>query len=36
MDATKKLAGKGFKSPWSPVINIDAAVKAEAEKIFNP
>ena len=35
-DATKKLAGEGFKRPWPPLIKMDAAVKAKVEKLFNP
>ncbi len=35
-DATKKLPGEGFKSPWPPLIRMDAAVKAKVEKLFNP
>ena len=36
IDATKKLAGEGFKRPWPPLIKMDAAVKAKVEKLFNP
>jgi hypothetical protein len=34
-DATKKLPGEGgFKSPWPPLIKMDAAVKAKVGKLF--
>jgi 4-hydroxy-3-polyprenylbenzoate decarboxylase len=36
LDATKKLPGEGFKRPWPPLIEIDEAVKAKVEKLFNP
>src|SRR5437867_3064560 len=36
IDATKKLPGEGFKRPWPPLIKMDAAVKANVEKLFNP
>ena len=32
IDATKKLPGEGF----TPLIKMDAAVKAKVEKLFNP
>ena len=35
IDATKKLAGEGFKRPWPPFIKMDAAVNAKVEKLFN-
>jgi len=35
IDATRKLAGEGFKRPWPPLIKMDEAVKAKAEKLFN-
>ena len=35
-DATKKLPGEGFHRPWPPLIEMDAAVKAKVEKMFNP
>ena len=35
IDATKKLPGEGFKRPWPPLIKMDAAVKANLEKLFN-
>lgn len=34
IDATKKMPGEGFKRPWPPLIKMDAAVKAKAEKIL--
>jgi hypothetical protein len=34
-DATKKLPGEGFKRPWPPLIQMDEAVKATVEKLFN-
>ena len=33
-DGTKKLPDEGFKRPWSPLIKMDAAVKAKVEKLF--
>ena len=35
IDATKKLAGEGFKRPWPPLIKMDEAVKAKVEKLLN-
>jgi 4-hydroxy-3-polyprenylbenzoate decarboxylase len=34
IDATKKLPGEGFKRAWPPLIKMDAAVKANVEKLF--
>ncbi len=34
-DATKKLAGEGFKRPWPPLIKMDAAVKAKVDKLMS-
>jgi 4-hydroxy-3-polyprenylbenzoate decarboxylase len=34
IDATKKLPGEGFKCPWPPLTNMDAAVKAKVERLF--
>ena len=34
IDATKKIPGEGFKRPWPPLITMDAAVKANVEKLF--
>jgi len=36
IDATRKFSGEGFKRPWPPVIKMDAAVKANVEKLFKP
>jgi len=35
-DATKKLAGEGFKRPWPPLIKMDENVKTKVERLFNP
>ncbi|MCX8090226.1 MAG: hypothetical protein N3I86_04720 [Verrucomicrobiae bacterium] len=35
-DATRKLPGQGFRRPWPPLIQTDAAVKAKVEKLLNP
>jgi 4-hydroxy-3-polyprenylbenzoate decarboxylase len=35
IDATKKLAGEGFKRPWPPLIKMDEGVKARVAKILN-
>jgi len=34
LDATRKLAGEGFKRNWPPLITMDKAVKAKVEKLF--
>src|ERR1051326_4371963 len=34
IDATRKLAGEGFKRTWPPLIKMDEAVKAKIEKLF--
>jgi 4-hydroxy-3-polyprenylbenzoate decarboxylase len=34
IDATRKLAGEGFKRPWPPLIKMDAAVKAKVKMLF--
>ena len=34
IDATKKLAGEGFKRPWPPLIKMDEGVKAKVEMLF--
>ena len=34
IDATKKIAGEGFKREWPPLIKMDEAVKAKVEKLF--
>lgn len=35
IDATRKLAGEGFKRPWPPLIKMDEAVKQKINQIFN-
>ncbi|MEY2408879.1 MAG: 4-hydroxy-3-polyprenylbenzoate decarboxylase [Verrucomicrobiota bacterium] len=35
IDATKKLAGEGFKRAWPPLIQMDPLVKARVDKLFN-
>jgi len=34
IDATRKLAGEGFKRPWPPLIAMDPAVKAKVDALF--
>jgi 4-hydroxy-3-polyprenylbenzoate decarboxylase len=34
IDATKKLAGEGFKRPWPPLIKMDAAVRKKINSLF--
>src|SRR6266540_3983529 len=34
IDATRKLAGEGFKRPWPPLIKMDAVVKAKIERLL--
>ena len=34
-DATKKLAGEGFKRDWPPIIKMDAEIKAKVDKLFS-
>lgn len=34
IDATKKLAGEGFKRPWPPLIKMDDAVRRKIEALF--
>ena len=34
IDATRKLAGEGFKRPWPPLIKMDDNVKARIEQIM--
>jgi 4-hydroxy-3-polyprenylbenzoate decarboxylase len=34
IDATKKILGEGFKRPGPSLIKMDAAVKANVEKLF--
>jgi 4-hydroxy-3-polyprenylbenzoate decarboxylase len=33
LDATRKLAGEGFKRPWPPLITMDPAVKAKLDAL---
>jgi 4-hydroxy-3-polyprenylbenzoate decarboxylase len=33
-DATKKLPGEGFKRPWPPIIEMDAAVRRKVESLL--
>ena len=33
IDATRKLAGEGFKRPWPPLIKMDPAVKARIDRL---
>jgi 4-hydroxy-3-polyprenylbenzoate decarboxylase len=35
IDATRKLAGEGFKRPWPPLIKMDQAVKEKMDHLFN-
>lgn len=35
IDATRKLAGEGFKRPWPPLIKMDESVQARVGKILN-
>ncbi len=34
LDATRKLAGEGFKRKWPPLIKMDPAVKAKVRSLF--
>ncbi|MDD5200278.1 MAG: UbiD family decarboxylase [Terrimicrobiaceae bacterium] len=34
IDATRKLAGEGFKRPWPPLIRMDAAVRRKIDGLF--
>ena len=34
IDATRKLAGEGFKRPWPPLIKMDEAVREAINKLF--
>jgi 4-hydroxy-3-polyprenylbenzoate decarboxylase len=34
IDATKKLAGEGFKRPWPPLIKMDEEVKKKISRLF--
>ena len=33
-DATKKMAGEGFKRPWPPLIKMDEAVRKKMNSLF--
>lgn len=35
IDATKKIPGEGFKRPWPPLIEMDAAVKQRINQFIN-
>ena len=34
IDATRKLAGEGFKRPWPPLITMDEAVRRKIDALF--
>jgi len=34
IDATRKLAGEGFKHPWSPPMKMDATVRNKINSFF--
>jgi 4-hydroxy-3-polyprenylbenzoate decarboxylase len=34
IDATKKLAGEGFKRPWPPLIKMDESVRTKINSLF--
>ena len=34
IDATKKLAGEGFKRPWPPLIKMDESVRKKIDALF--
>ncbi len=34
INATKKIAGEGFKREWPPLIKMDAAVKAKVNELM--
>jgi len=34
IDATRKLAGEGFKRSWPPIIKMDAAVRAKIDAMM--
>ena len=34
IDATKKLAGEGFKREWPPLIKMDEAVRKKMDQLF--
>ena len=35
IDATRKLAGEGFKRPWPPLIKMDESVRRKIDALFN-
>ena len=35
IDATRKIAGEGFKRDWPPLIKMDPSVKAKVDRLFN-
>ena len=35
IDATRKLPEEGFSRPWPPVIEMDAAIKARVDALWN-
>src|SRR5437773_1030553 len=35
IDATRKLAGEGFKRPWPPLIKMDETVRKRMDALFN-
>jgi len=34
IDATRKLAGEGFKRPWPPLIKMDESVRKRIDALF--
>jgi len=34
IDATRKLAGEGFKRDWPPLIRMDATVRAKVDSLL--
>ncbi len=36
IDATRKLAGEGFKRPWPPLIKMDETVRKKIDALFKP
>jgi 3-polyprenyl-4-hydroxybenzoate decarboxylase len=34
IDATRKLAGEGFKGPWPPLIKMDEATRQKIDALF--
>ncbi|MBI4661146.1 MAG: menaquinone biosynthesis decarboxylase, partial [Verrucomicrobia bacterium] len=34
IDATRKLAGEGFKRPWPPLIQMDETVRKKIDALF--